>query len=53
MRFRIHSPEKLGKKYNESELWLKTEDMVRRGLIESNIPYIEVPDESAFLRASR
>ena len=49
MRFSTHSPEKLGKKYvNEPELWLKTEDMVRRVLIESNIPYIEVPDESAF-----
>ena len=49
MRFSTHSPEKLGKKYvNEPELWLKTEDMVRRVLIESNIPYVEVPDESAF-----
>lgn len=49
MRFSTHSPEKLGKKYvNEPELWLKTEDMVRRVLIESNIPYVEVPDEGAF-----
>ncbi len=49
MRFSTHSPEKLGKKYvNEPELWLKTEDMVRRVLIDSKIPYVEVPDESAF-----
>ena len=33
---------------NEPELWLKTEDMVRRVLIESTIPYKEVPDEAAF-----
>jgi threonyl-tRNA synthetase len=33
---------------NEPELWLETEEMVRNVLIESNIPYIEVPDEGAF-----
>lgn len=49
MRFSTHSAEKLGKKYvNEPALWKKTEDMVRKVLIESNIPYIEVPDEGAF-----
>lgn len=49
MRFSTHAPEKLGKKYvNEPQLWLETEDMVRKVLIESNIPYIEVPDEGAF-----
>src|SRR5690606_39507350 len=49
MRFSTHSPEKLGKKYvNEPELWLKTEDMVRKVLIETKVPYVEVPDESAF-----
>ncbi len=49
MRFSTHSAEKLGKKYvDQPELWLKTEDMVRRVLIESNIPYVEVPDEGAF-----
>ncbi len=49
MRFSTHSPEKLGKKYvNEPELWKKTEDMVRKVLIETKIPYVEVPDESAF-----
>lgn len=49
MRFSTHSPEKLGKKYVDNpELWKKTEDMVRNVLIESNIPYVEVPDEGAF-----
>ena len=49
MRFSTHSKEKLGKKYVDNvDLWLKTEEMVRRVLIDSNIPYIEVPDEAAF-----
>jgi threonyl-tRNA synthetase len=49
MRLSLHEPSKLGQKYvNEPELWLETEEMVRNVLIESNIPYIEVPDEGAF-----
>lgn len=49
MRFSTHSKEKLGKKYvDNEELWLKTEDMVRKVLIESKIPYVEVADEAAF-----
>jgi threonyl-tRNA synthetase len=49
MRFSTHDPAKLGKKYvDNAELWLKTEDMVRKVLIDSNIPYVEVPDEGAF-----
>ncbi len=49
MRLSLHDPAKLGKKYiDEPELWLETEAMVRRVLIESNIPFIEVPDEGAF-----
>lgn len=49
MRFSTHSKEKLGKKYvDEPALWLETEDMVRKVLIESKIPYKEVPDEGAF-----
>ncbi len=49
MRFSTHDPKKLGQKFvNEPELWLKTEDMVRKVLIESKIPYIEVPNEAAF-----
>ena len=49
MRLSLHDPKKLGQKYvNEPELWLQTEEMVRNVLIESNIPYVEVPDEGAF-----
>jgi len=49
MRLSLHDPAKLGQKYiNEPELWLETEEMVRQVLKESNIPYLEVPDEGAF-----
>lgn len=49
MRFSTHEPTKLGQKYMDMpELWKKTEDMVRKVLIDSNIPYVEVPDEAAF-----
>jgi len=49
MRFSTHDPAKLGEKYvNEPELWLKTEDMVRRVLVESGIDFVEVPNEGAF-----
>ncbi|MFA7192422.1 MAG: threonine--tRNA ligase [Candidatus Paceibacterota bacterium] len=49
MRFSTHAPEKLGKKYvDQPDLWKKTEDMVRQVLIDSNIPYVEIPDEAAF-----
>ena len=49
MRFSTHEPSKLGKKYVDNpELWKQTEDMVRQVLIDSKIPYIEVPDEGAF-----
>ena len=49
MRLSLHDPAKLGQKYiNEPELWLETEEMVRQVLIESNIPFVEVPDEGAF-----
>ena len=49
MRFSTHAAEGLGKKYvNEPELWKKTEDMVRKVLIESVINYVEVANEAAF-----
>lgn len=49
MRLSLHDPAKLGQKYiNEPELWLQTEEMVRNVLIESGIPFVEVPDEGAF-----
>ncbi len=49
MRFSTHDPKELGKKYvNEPELWKKTEDMVRKVMIDSGIKFIEVPNEAAF-----
>jgi threonyl-tRNA synthetase len=49
MRLSIHHPDGLGKKYvNNPELWLKTEEMVRRAMLSNNIPFVEVPDEAAF-----
>jgi len=49
MRLSLHEPAKLGAKYvNEPELWKETEEMVRNVLIESDIPFVEVPDEAAF-----
>lgn len=49
MRLSTHSPEGLGKKYVDNrELWLKTEDMVRRAMTNGNIPFVEVPNEAAF-----
>jgi len=49
MRFSTHAAEGLGKKYvNEPELWKKTEDMVRKVLIDSGINFVEVANEAAF-----
>jgi threonyl-tRNA synthetase len=49
MRFSVHEPSKLGKKYiDEPELWKETEALVRDVLIRTNTPYTEVPDEAAF-----
>jgi threonyl-tRNA synthetase len=49
MRLSLHDPAKLGQKYiDEPELWLETEAMVRKVLLESNIPFVEVQDEGAF-----
>lgn len=49
MRFSTHDPSKLGEKFvDEPELWKQTEDMVRQVLIQSKIPYVEVPNEAAF-----
>lgn len=49
MRFSTHHPKGLGKKYvNSPELWRKTEDMVRRVMVDHHIPFVEVPDEAAF-----
>jgi threonyl-tRNA synthetase len=49
MRLSLHDPEKLGQKYvNEPELWLETEDMVRKVMIEAKVPFVEVKGEGAF-----
>jgi threonyl-tRNA synthetase len=49
MRFSKHDPAKLGEKYiNSPELWLKTEEMVRKVLINLGVNYVEVEDEAAF-----
>ena len=46
MRLSLHDPAKLGKKYiDEPELWLETEEMVRKVLIESGTPFVEVQDD--------
>jgi threonyl-tRNA synthetase len=49
MRLSTHHKKGLGKKYvDQPELWIKTEEMVRRAMINGNVPYVEVPDEAAF-----
>lgn len=49
MRLSLHDPAKLGQKYvNEPELWKETEEMVRKVLIDTNTPFVEVQDEAAF-----
>jgi len=52
MRFSTHDPARLtgdnAKFVNEPELWKETEDLVRKVLIESKIPYVEVANEAAF-----
>ncbi|MBU2213227.1 threonine--tRNA ligase [Patescibacteria group bacterium] len=49
MRYSLHDPKGLGKKYvNKPELWLKTEELVRKVMKKSGCEFIEVPDEAAF-----
>ncbi len=49
MRFSKHDPAKLGQKYiNEPDLWLKTEAMVRKVLVNLGLNFVEVEDEAAF-----
>jgi len=49
MRLSLHDPAKLGQKYvNEPALWVETEAMVRKVLIDTGTPFIEVQDEAAF-----
>ena len=49
MRLSTHAPSGLGAKYvDDSERWLRTEDMVRGAMARGGINYEEVPDEAAF-----
>ena len=49
MRFSTHDPSKLGQKFvDEPELWKQTEEMTRNVLKDSDIDYVEVPNEAAF-----
>ncbi len=49
MRFSTHDPADLGKKYvDEPELWLETEERVRRALANGGINHVEVAGEAAF-----
>jgi threonyl-tRNA synthetase len=49
MRLSLHAKEGLGKKYVDNErLWLKTEEMVRRAMINGKVPFVEAVDEAAF-----
>ena len=49
MRLSTHDPADLGKKYvDEPELWLETEERVRRALAKGGINHVEVAGEAAF-----
>jgi threonyl-tRNA synthetase len=49
MRLSKHAPEGLGKKYvDQPELWVRTEEMVRRAMTDAGIPFFEAEDEAAF-----
>ena len=49
MRLSLHDPDKLGQKYvDESDLWLKTEKIVRDSLEEGGFNFVEISDEAAF-----
>jgi len=49
MRLSLHSKKGLGKKYVDNEdLWIKTEDLVRKVLKKLKVPFVEAQDEAAF-----
>lgn len=49
MRFSLHDPKELGKKYvDKPDLWLKTEELVRKVMKKSGCEFKEVPNEAAF-----
>ena len=49
MRLSVHNKEGLGKKYiDEPDLWIETENIVRRTLTEGEINFTEISGEAAF-----
>ena len=49
MRLSVHDKEGLGKKYiDEPDLWIETENIVRRALTEGKINFTEISGEAAF-----
>lgn len=49
MRLSLHHPKGLGKKYVDNpELWLRTEEMVRRAMQNGGVEFVEASDEAAF-----
>ena len=49
MQLSKHSKNGLGNKYVHNErLWLETEEMVRKAMTHSDVPFVEVDDEAAF-----
>ncbi len=49
MRLSLHDKAGLGKKYVDNErLWLHTEELVRRAMINGKVPFVEAPNEAAF-----
>ena len=49
LRLSKHSKKRLGQKYVDDEAtWLKVEEMIRRVMRESGVPFVEAEDEAAF-----
>ena len=49
MRLSKHSVDGLGKKYVDNpEMWLRTEEMVRRAMTNGGVNFVEAEDEAAF-----
>lgn len=49
MRLSLHNKEGLGKKFvDEPELWIQTEEAVRRAMKKTGIEFVEAPGEAAF-----
>ncbi len=49
MRYSLHDKKGLGEKYvDKPDLWIKTEELVRKVMQKSGCEFVEVPDEAAF-----